>query len=231
MSLTGIRRRSRRVPRASPLGDVLRTTKELAFNFWTRLDGSAKLTLMDRAVRITLGVAALAAAGLTAFVLVFPLMVPVEPSVSLPAASSPTRTPTLDPEIAPKDVPSDYVSIGRGMSIPAGGPGDCEASAWIYLGTDDDGSWIAELLGADLVDTGAVEFAAGEVQLDEQGRPSIYTVAAGDVTAAIGDRFCIANGISLGTLNGYPGGEAIHPGDILTLNADLVTDWVPPTND
>lgn len=47
----------------------------------------------------------------------------------------------------------------------------------------------------------------------------------------IGERFCIYNGITLGDLNGYNDGAVIQPGDVLTLNADLVTDWVNPYAD
>lgn len=184
---------------------------------------------MNPAAKVTIGISAAVVAGLVAFAVAPVFIGPVEPAASAPAASAPTHQPTPEADTASADAPADYVDIGRGMSIPAGGPGECEASAWIYLGKEDDGTTVAEMLGADIVDTGAAEFASGEVHLDDQGRPATYTVASGDVASAIGDRFCIANGGSgLEMLNGYPGGDAIQPGDVLTLNADLVTDWVSP---
>lgn len=73
-----------------------------------------------------------------------------------------------------------------------------------------------------------LDLANGEVGLDDQGRPATYAVAPGDVTSVIGDWFCIYNGLALSTLNMYRGADAIQPGDVLTLRADLVTDWVDP---
>lgn len=178
---------------------------------------------MNRAAKITAALSASVVAGLVAFAVAPALAGPVETPAAAPASPAPTQTPT-----AGADVPDGYVYIGRGMSIPAGGPGDCEASAWIYIDSSGEGSAQVEMLGADLVDMGPREFAAGEVHVDEQGRPATYTVAAGDARWAIGDRFCIANGIALDTLNMYPPGHAIQPGDVLRLNADLVTDWVNP---
>lgn len=155
----------------------------------------------------------------------------------LAAAEQPTATPaaapaaaksTPDPEPEVTDLPTSYVQLGNGTSIPAGGPGECASSAYIWIGSMDDGPIHPEMLGDDLVDMGSREFAVGEVVLDDQGRPATYTVAPGDALFAIGDRFCIYNGLSLASLNGYRGYEAIQPGDVLTLNADLVTDWVDP---
>lgn len=189
---------------------------------------------MNRAAKVMVGVSAVIVAGLVAVAIAPFVMGPAEPSAASSTASTPTHAPTPKGDDASVDTaaagaPAGYVDIGRGMSIPAGGPGDCEASAWIYLGKEDDGTSVAEMLGADIVDMGAAEFATGEVHLDDQGRPATYTVAAGDVPSAIGDRFCIVNGGGgLEMLNGYPGGDAIQPGDVLTLNADLVTDWVSP---
>lgn len=143
---------------------------------------------------------------------------------SAPAAGS---TSTAEPE-AEADLPGGYVYVGNGTSIPAGGPGECESSAYIWIGSVGDEPMHAEMGGADLVDMGPREFAVGEVGLDSQGRPATYTVAPGDATYAIGDRFCIYNALTLELLNGYGHGTAIQPGDVLTLNADLVTDWVDP---
>lgn len=191
---------------------------------------------MNRAAQITTGICAVAVAGLVA--------IAVSPVIGMPAAqsfatptpaassstdgSSPDAEPASTADVDPAAAPAGYVDLGHGTSIPAGGPGECEASAYIWIGSDDDEPMHAEMLGADMVDMGPREFANGTVALDAEGMPATYTVAAGDVTTVIGDRFCIYNGVMLDLLNMYPGGDAIQPGDVLTLNADLVTDWVSP---
>jgi hypothetical protein len=85
----------------------------------------------------------------------------------------------------------------------------------------DGGSWTATLTG-DLVDMGTREFAVGEVGYAADGRIATYTVAPGDSTWAIGDRFCLYHGLALLSLNGYPGGHAIQPGDVLVLDPGAV---------
>lgn len=144
-----------------------------------------------------------------------------------PAASQAPESSAAEPEVD-AEAQEDYVNVGRGTSIPVGGPGECESSAYIHIGSEGNEPMHVEQGGADLVDMGPNDFANGEVGLDNQGRPATYTVAPGDVLERIGDRFCIYNGNLLGLLNGYSGGAAIQPGDVLTLNADLVTDWVDP---
>ncbi len=69
---------------------------------------------------------------------------------------------------------------------------------------------------------GAREFATGKVGHAADGRIATYTVEPGDSAWAIGDRFCIYNGLALSALNGYPGGNAIQPGDVLVLDPDAV---------
>ena len=147
-----------------------------------------------------------------------------------PAASQAPEPTAVEPEVE-ADVPEQYVNVGPGTSIPVGGPGECESSAYIWIGSTGNEPMHVEQGGADLVDMGPVDFANGEVSLDDQGRPATYTVAPGDVLTRIGERFCIYNGNALGLLNGYSHGAVIQPGDVLTLNADLVTDWVDPYAD
>jgi len=190
---------------------------------------------MNRPQKIATVVSVLAVAGLVA------IAVPAATSavseigswgLSPKSAAAPAAAPTSS--TAPKtetDLPAGYVDVGNGTFIPAGGPGDCESSAYIWMGSMGDEPMHAEMGGADLVDMGPREFAVGEVGLDDQGRPATYTVAPGDATYAIGDRFCIYNGLALETLNGYSHGAVIQPGDVLTLNADLITDWVYPYAD
>ena len=194
---------------------------------------------MNRSQKIATAASALAVAGLVA--LAAPAVASVASTVggwavfnqpaAAPTAATATSTPEPEADAEAADLPGGYVQLGNGTSIPAGGPGECESSAYIWIGSMTDEPIHPEMLGADLVDMGSREFAVGDVKLDDQGRPATYTVAPGDALFAIGDRFCIYNGLSLASLNGYRGYEAIQPGDVLTLNADLVTDWVDPYAD
>ncbi len=178
-------------------------------------------------------------AGLCALA-VTPLLVPISETpdtVTAVTTSQPVQTPAVSspptPGPTPEEVidgPVDFVNLGNGMLIPAGRPEGCAEPAYIWIGSIDGGPMHADMLGAELVDRGVREFATGEAATDSEGRPATYTVAPGDVLDIIGDRFCIYNGIALGTLNGYRSGE-IQPGDVLTLDADLVTDWVSPYDD
>jgi len=129
---------------------------------------------------------------------------------------------------APADLsrpPDGYVDVGNGTSIPGGGFGDCAESAYIHIGSQDGQAFTASLFGK-LVDTGAREFAAGTPAFTDDGRIATYTVAPGDVPTAIGDRFCIWNGMSLTTLNGIPGSTAIQPGQVLVLDPAAVPGFV-----
>ncbi|MGO2747460.1 hypothetical protein [Microbacterium sp.] len=196
---------------------------------------------MNRSQKVAVVVSALVVAGLVAVAAPAVVSVAAEVGTWAPLGQptdAPAATPTITsaPSSTPApgehaDAPTGYVDVGYGTSIPAGGPGDCESSAYIWIGSVGDEPMHADLTGADLVDMGPREFAIGEVGLDDQGRPATYTVAPGDATYAIGDRFCIYNGLALETLNGYSHGAVIQPGDVLTLNADLVTDWVDPYAD
>lgn len=143
------------------------------------------------------------------------------PSPSV-GATDPQPDATTAPETSPTDPTAAYVDVGYGMSIPAGGPGDCTASAVLHI-SSTEGKTIAELLlPENVIDMGPREFAKGEVGHDDQGRVATYTVAAGDVEGVIGERFCIYNGGMIGHLNGYKGYESIHPGDVLVLNPQAV---------
>lgn len=192
---------------------------------------------MTTPTKITTSVIAVVLAGVLAFglaLLYAPVKQPAEAAIasSAPPATAPEAesTPGADPvePADPTDLPDGYVDVGHGTAIPAGGPGDCEASAYIWIGSDNGEPVHAGMEGADLVDMGPQEFAMGEIELDEYGRPLAYTVASGDVLSAIGHRFCLYGGASLATLNNYANGEQIQPGDVLILNADYATDFVYP---
>lgn len=151
-------------------------------------------------------------------------------------ATAPTSTATAAPgsTAAPKDetgIPDGYVDVGHGTYIPAGGPGECTSSTYIWIGSDNGEPMHFDVHGEGPVDMGPNEFAKGEVSLDAQGRPEMYTVAAGDVLSRITDRFCFSDSGGIGMLNGYSHGAVIQPGDVLTLNVNLITDWVYPYAD
>lgn len=203
---------------------------------WLPPTFGAKLTWMNRSQKVATIVSALAVVGLAA--VAAPAVASVASEIGSWAlfnqqpAAAPTSAPTSTAESEVQTgVPEGYVDVGYGTSIPAGGPGECTSSAYIWIGSTGNEPMHAAMGGADLVDMGPREFAAGDVGLDDQGRPATYTVAPGDATYAIGDRFCIYNGGMLDLLNGYSHGAVIQPGDVLTLNADLVTDWVDPYAD
>lgn len=144
---------------------------------------------------------------------------------SLESTPSDATTPSASAPDDPYGPPEGYVDVGNGTWIPGGGFGDCAESADIHLGSQDGQDFTASLFGK-LVDTGVREFAAGTPAFADDGRIATYTVAPGDVPTAIGDRFCIWNGMSLTTLNGIPGSTAIQPGQVLVLDPAAVPGFV-----
>lgn len=157
-------------------------------------------------------------------------------AATAPQATDPSQTQAASDAPEPsaavvETAPEEYEDVGNGTRIPVGGPGECESSAYIHIGSEGFEPMHVWQGGAELVDMGTNDFANGEVGLDSEGRPATYTVAPGDVLERIGDRFCIYNGGMLGPLNGYGVDAVIQPGDVLTLNADLVSDWVDPYAD
>jgi len=144
---------------------------------------------------------------------------------SLESTLSDATTPSASAPADPYGPPEGYVDVGNGTWIPGGGFGDCAESAYIHIGSQDGQDFTASLFGK-LVDTGAREFAAGIPAFSTDGRIATYTVAPGDVPTAIGDRFCIWNGLSLTTLNGVPGSTAIQPGQVLVLDPAAVPGFV-----
>lgn len=179
------------------------------------------LTVMRTGTKVIAGVAAATVVGVAAFV------VPAVASSPAPT-SAPTHTAAAEATADDSDFSDGYVDLGHGIRIPEGGPEGCEAPSWIYIGSDDDGPMHAEILGAALVDRGSREFATGTVERNAQGQIATYTVAAGDTEAAIGERLCIVNGTALGPLNHYAGGDAIQPGDVLSLIPDPNDEWPVP---
>lgn len=176
---------------------------------------------MDRTQKITVAVSALAVAGLVALAAPPVVAATSWASERFAPASVPVAEPVDEPVDEAADLPDGYVSVGEGTFIPEGGPGDCDASAWIHLGR------MSASLSGDLVDQGARDLAAGTVGRDDEGRIVTYTVAPGDALYAIGDRFCIANALTIATLNHT---RTIQPGEVLLLSPDRSVPWVPYFN-
>lgn len=148
-----------------------------------------------------------------------------EPSEQTASPSVTAEPPSPDETAAPAATPrptSSLVDLGYGVKIPTGGPGDCDASAYVLVSFSNEGTIAEVLLPENLVDMGERTFAEGEVGYNEQGDIATYTVAAGDVVGVIGERFCLYNGATLEALNGYKSYESIQPGDVLVLNPAAV---------
>ena len=139
------------------------------------------------------------------------------------ATADPSPEPGSDEDDATAEKMLDelgdgYIYVGNGTAIPKGNPAGCESPRWIHLGARN-----ASLSG-DLTDRGARDLAAGTTGLDAEGRIVTYTVAAGDALYAIGERFCIANAMTIAHLNHT---QTIQPGEVLLLHPDTSVPWVP----
>lgn len=187
---------------------------------------------MKRSAKITIVVSCVVVVGLVA--LAFPAIGSAVAWASERVASD-TRTTVADPKLEPTvpssaestdGTPDGYVYMGDNTWIPEGGPGDCPASTMVSITGQGSVADTARLLHPEnLIDMGAREFAVGEVGYDDEGRIATYTVASGDSLWAIGDRFCINNGLAIGTLNGHEPYESIQPGQVLVLNPAAVPDF------
>ncbi|GAA3204417.1 LysM domain-containing protein [Microbacterium terregens] len=183
---------------------------------------------MNLAAKITTGVAVLVVGGLVA--LAVPTVSGAYSEMSSWAIFQPTEEPTVEPASAEDDpigkkmideLGDGYVYVGNGTAIPKGSPAGCEDPAWLNLGG------MSASLSGDLVDRGGRDLAAGTAGLDDDGRIVTYTVAPGDALYAIGDRFCIANALTIATLNHT---RTIQPGEVLLLHPDGSIPWIPYFN-
>jgi hypothetical protein len=182
---------------------------------------------MSLAGNVATGVAVLVVGSLVA--LAAPAVAAVHGELSSWAVFKPTEEPAV--ELASEDDPigekmidelgDGYVDVANGTAIPNDSPAGCENPAWLHLG-----EMSASLSGV-LVDRGARGLAAGTAGLDDEGRIVTYTVAPGDALYAIGDRFCIANALTIATLNHT---RTIQPGEVLLLHPDSSLPWIPYFN-
>jgi len=184
------------------------------------------LSGMKRTTKITTAVVVVAVAGLVA--MAAPAVITTAPAV-VDVASWASERLTVDPSPTPTSRadtsdPVGYVALGDGISVPAGGPGDCTTNAFINIEGDADLTMHAKLLG-ELVEMGASELASGPVTLDADGEIFSYEVQPGDSLIAIGQRFCI-DYVTVGSYNHVRGNEPIAPGDVLYLRPDPTLPFV-----
>lgn len=184
---------------------------------------------MNSAAKITTGVAVLLVGGLAA--LAAPAVSGAYAEMSSWAIFQQTEAPPTVEPAAAENVPigkkmvdelgDGYVYVGNDTAIPKGSPAGCEDPAWLHVGG------MSASLSGDLVDRGARDLAAGSAGLNDVGQIVTYTVAPGDALYAIGDRFCIANALTIATLNHT---RTIQPGEVLLLHPDSSIPWIPYFN-
>lgn len=184
---------------------------------------------MKRSTTITTAVVAVTVAGLCAAAA--PAVVGAATAVldasswaSDRFAAQPSATPTPGSTDAGGTAGEGLVDLGDGISVPAGGPGDCTSNAFINISSDDGSPMYAKLLD-DLVDMGESALARGPVTLDADGEILSYEVQSGDSLIAIGERFCV-DYVTVGAFNHVRGNEPIAPGDVLFLRPDPTLPFV-----
>ena len=180
---------------------------------------------VNLAGKITLGAAALIIGGLV--ILAVPSVASATGVISSWANSEPAEAPSnadpvenSDAAIEQKmldELGDEYVYVGNGTAIPKNSPAGCEEPRWLHLGGG------RASINGDLVDRGVNDLARGTVGLDSDGNVKTYTVEPGDALYAIGDRFCIANALTIATLNHT---RTIQPGEVLLLAPDSSIPWV-----
>lgn len=130
---------------------------------------------------------------------------------------------TAAPQVAdPSPEPASQTPEEEAAQVTAEpDPDACVNPAWINLSTE------GVSITGDIEDRGAREFAQGAVGRDDEGNIVSYTVATGDVAAAIGERLCIENGLALTTLNHT---RTVHPDQVLRLDPDPDLRFIPYYN-
>ncbi|MGS0567208.1 hypothetical protein ACU8V6_00195 [Vibrio alginolyticus] len=119
------------------------------------------------------------------------------------------------------------VELGDGISVPAGGPGDCTTNALINIYRDDGSPMHAKLLG-ELVEMGASELASGPVTLDAAGEDLLLRGAGRRQPHR--DRRAILRRLRHGLqLQPRARQPADQPGDTLYLRPDPTLPFVTST--
>ena len=183
---------------------------------------------MNLAGKIATGIGVVVVAGLVAIAV--PAVATVHGELSswaifTPGEDAGLERPVVEDESIEQtmldELGDGYVNVGNGTAIPKDSVPGCEQPVWLHLGA------MSASLSGDLVDMGAREFAAGTANLDADGDVVTYTVAPGDALYAIGERFCIANALTIATLNHT---RTIHPGEVLLLRPERSIPWIPYHN-
>lgn len=180
---------------------------------------------MHLAGKITLGAAVLVVGGLV--ILAVPAVAAATGVISSWANSEPTAAPSDPDPVEDSDAGIEqkmmdelgdgYVYVGNGTAIPENSPAGCAEPRWLHVGGG------RASINGDLIDRGVNDLARGTVGLDADGEVKTYTVEPGDALYAIGDRFCIANALTIATLNHT---RTIQPGEVLLLAPDSSIPWV-----
>ena len=175
---------------------------------------------MNRTRAIVAVVAGVAVAGVVA--LAVPAVVSAVSASSETFTHAPAPTPLVvdESETAPED---GLVDLGDGVSVPAGGPGDCTTNSLINITAEDGEAPHAKLLG-ELDEMGASDLASGTPMLDDDGEVFAYEVAPGDSLIAIGQRFCV-DYVTVALYN-HVAAQTVHPGDVLILRPDPALPWI-----
>ncbi len=176
---------------------------------------------MKKAAAIASGVSIVVVGGL--FALAAPAVSAAFTHVTSIGAAVPAPSPTETAasgagETDATGLGEGYVDVGNGLMIRRNDPEGCDIPRWIHFGR------MSASLNDDLIDRGPRELAAGPVGVDDDGVVMTYTVEPGDSLYAIGDRFCIANPLSIADLNHT---RVIQPGDVLLLHPDGSLPWIP----
>lgn len=185
--------------------------------------GSARLAVTHRRSRILAATVAVASVAIVLVGVVSALTVlPSRQFIAAPSVSASTA-PALSASPVPETPATDPTAAGR----------KCNDLAYVGW-QEQDTEWKQVATGVPF-DGGEREGAMGTADLNADGRPIGYTVAAGDAPYAIGDRFCIS-GIAVLHFNGYwvtGDGKDIAPGDYLYLSPDPAVSnpnlWAPGT--
>lgn len=182
---------------------------------------------MNLAGKVTLAAVVLVVGGL-AF-LAAPAVLSAAGVISAWTRSAPTEeSPEADADFTagddaaiekkmPDELGDGYVYVGDGTAIPKDSVAGCEEPRWLHVGGG------RASISGEVVDRGVSELARGPVGLDAHGKVKTYTVEPGDALYAIGDRFCIANALTIATLNHT---RTIQPGEVLLIAPDSSIPWV-----
>lgn len=170
---------------------------------------------MRTALLIATVVAIVATTGCTALGL-------EEPSVgkASPTADADRTTAKRASEPVRELTPAEEATASLPTERP---PGYEECKTTVFANVDDPiqiAGWKPEIP----VDQGPREMAMGTVELNAEGVPVAYTVAAGDVPEIVSDRFCVhlAYLHAINSVRRASLANNLHPGDVINFDAATI---------